>query len=126
MLSLTLPTRRKHAGAGSLLVVALSAVALSAWLPHLRGVSAQPRSSPQQSETVTNPITAPTSTTVHRPLTRLGESPAQAETASAGCVSCHTGIEHPNMHVEETVVLGCADCHGGNPTVRAAGGKGSK
>ncbi len=29
------------------------------------------------------------------------------------------------MHAEETVVLGCADCHGGDPSVMAAGAKGS-
>jgi hypothetical protein len=125
-LSLTPPIRRKRAITGSLLVVALSAIAVSTCLSHLSSVSAQPRSSPQQSETVTNQIVVPASIGIHRPVTRLGESPAQAATASAGCVSCHTGIEHPNMHAEETVVLGCADCHGGNPTVQAAGGKGSK
>src|SRR5271154_2519872 len=125
-LSLTLPTRRKRA-AGLLLVVALSSIAFSTRFSHLSSVSAQPRSSPQQSETVANPeIASPPSTGTRRPLTRLGESPVQAATASAGCLSCHTGIEHPNMHAEETVVLGCADCHGGNATVQAAGAKDSK
>ncbi len=34
------------------------------------------------------------------------------------------GIEHPNMHAEDTVMLGCTDCHGGNANVMAAGAKG--
>jgi hypothetical protein len=54
-----------------------------------------------------------------------GESQEQAQAASAGCLSCHTGIEHPNMHAEDTVVLGCADCHGGNADITSAGTKGS-
>jgi len=45
------------------------------------------------------------------------ETAAAAQLASAGCMSCHTGIEHPNMHSEDTVVLGCTDCHGGNADV---------
>jgi hypothetical protein len=53
------------------------------------------------------------------------ETPEQAARASAGCISCHVGIEHPNMHNETTVVLGCADCHGGNANVTVAGTKGS-
>ena len=56
---------------------------------------------------------------------RYGESEQEANAASAGCVSCHVGIEHPNMHAEETVVLGCADCHGGNASVMASGARGS-
>ncbi|MGP0097166.1 MAG: hypothetical protein ACLPHI_09015, partial [Terriglobales bacterium] len=55
---------------------------------------------------------------------RYGESEQEANAASAGCVSCHVGIEHPNMHAEETVVLGCADCHGGNASVMASGARG--
>jgi hypothetical protein len=125
-LSFTLPTRRKRAVAGLLLVVALCSIAVSTRFSHLISVSAQPRSSSQQSETVANPAAAPPSTGPHRPLTRLGESPMQAAAASDGCVSCHIGIEHPNMHAEETVVLGCADCHGGNATVHGVGAKDSK
>ena len=45
------------------------------------------------------------------------ETAEQAKLASVGCMSCHTGIEHPNMHAEDTVVLGCTDCHGGNSDV---------
>ncbi|MBE7465068.1 MAG: hypothetical protein HS116_16445 [Planctomycetes bacterium] len=33
---------------------------------------------------------------------------------SAGCMSCHVGIENPSMHASEAVKIGCADCHGGN------------
>jgi len=54
-----------------------------------------------------------------------GESPEQAQAASAGCVTCHTGIEHTNMHAEDTVVLGCEDCHGGDAGINIAGSKGS-
>lgn len=56
---------------------------------------------------------------------RYGESEQEANAASTGCVSCHVGIEHPNMHAEETVVLGCADCHGGDASVMVAGARGS-
>jgi hypothetical protein len=59
------------------------------------------------------------------PVPKYGESPEQAQAASVGCVSCHQGIEHPNMHNEDTVVLGCADCHGGNASVMLAGARGS-
>ena len=55
-----------------------------------------------------------------------GESAEDAQKASAGCVSCHTGIEHPNMHSEDTVTLGCADCHGGRADVMSAGERGSE
>jgi hypothetical protein len=54
-----------------------------------------------------------------------GETPDQANAASAGCISCHVGIEHPNMHSESTVQLGCADCHGGDSSIQVAGTKGS-
>ncbi len=58
-------------------------------------------------------------------LPHYGETAEEARATSAGCVSCHIGIEHPNMHNEDTVVLGCANCHGGNPDVTIAGTKGS-
>ena len=54
-----------------------------------------------------------------------GESAEEAQRASTGCVSCHRGIEHPNMHAEDTVALGCADCHGGRADVMSVGEKGS-
>ena len=70
---------------------------------------------------------APVQEAVRRKLDmpRYGETQQEADAASAGCMSCHAGIEHPSMHAEDTVVLGCADCHGGNASVMAAGTKGS-
>ncbi len=35
---------------------------------------------------------------------------------SAGCLTCHSGIE--KMHRSEAVKLGCTDCHGGNARTR--------
>jgi hypothetical protein len=58
-------------------------------------------------------------------VAQRGETAAQVEAASAGCMSCHAGIEHPSMHVEATVMLGCINCHGGNASVEIAGVKGS-
>jgi hypothetical protein len=58
-------------------------------------------------------------------LPQRGETPEQAAAASSGCISCHIGIEHPNMHAEDTVVVGCAECHDGNPLIQIAGSKGS-
>ncbi|HEY5328482.1 MAG TPA: multiheme c-type cytochrome [Acidobacteriaceae bacterium] len=63
--------------------------------------------------------------TPHRTLNPRNESPQQAAAASTGCITCHVGIEHPNMHAEDTVVLGCADCHGGNASIQIAGTKDS-
>src|SRR5947208_13950589 len=37
---------------------------------------------------------------------------AQADTKSAGCLTCHKNIEP--MHASPAVRLGCTDCHGGN------------
>jgi hypothetical protein len=55
------------------------------------------------------------------------ETPEEAERATGGCISCHTGIEHPNMHQETaTVVLGCTDCHGGDASVKSASYPGSE
>lgn len=42
---------------------------------------------------------------------------AQAEAASAGCVSCHRETDRPTMHDNPAVILGCTDCHGGDATV---------
>jgi hypothetical protein len=58
-------------------------------------------------------------------LPHYGESADEAREASTGCVSCHIGLEHVNMHNEDTVVLGCANCHGGDPNIMIAGAKGS-
>jgi hypothetical protein len=40
------------------------------------------------------------------------QTAATAETKSAGCLSCHGGIEP--MHASPAVKLGCTDCHGGD------------
>lgn len=56
----------------------------------------------------------------------MSESPHQAQQASVGCITCHTGISHANMHQENIVILGCADCHGGNAAISIAGAKGSR
>jgi hypothetical protein len=58
-------------------------------------------------------------------LPQRGETHEQAAAASSGCISCHVGIEHPNMHAEDTVEVGCAECHGGDPSIQLAGSKGS-
>jgi hypothetical protein len=36
---------------------------------------------------------------------------------SAGCITCHAGIETPSMHASQLVKIGCAECHGGDPRV---------
>jgi len=52
----------------------------------------------------------------------MGQTPADAERKSAGCISCHTQTDQPTMHATGTVLLGCADCHGGNANVRIVAG----
>jgi len=47
------------------------------------------------------------------------QTQAEADRKSAGCVSCHVGIEP--MHESKRVKLGCTDCHGGNVGVSANG-----
>ncbi|MDX1555270.1 MAG: hypothetical protein R3212_04530, partial [Xanthomonadales bacterium] len=49
------------------------------------------------------------------------QTAAQADVASAGCVTCHTASDQKTMHASPAVVLGCADCHGGDATVRWTG-----
>ncbi len=49
----------------------------------------------------------------------LRQTRAEADAKSAGCLSCHAGIEP--MHEQSTVVIGCTDCHGGNVAATAAG-----
>lgn len=44
----------------------------------------------------------------------------EAEAASAGCLSCHGGIEP--MHASAAVRLACGDCHGGDGLATAPGG----
>src|SRR5476649_1008586 len=48
-----------------------------------------------------------------------GQSQAEADAKSAGCMSCHTASDAPSMHDNQAVLLGCADCHGGDATVTA-------
>jgi hypothetical protein len=48
------------------------------------------------------------------------QSLAAMEAKSAGCISCHRGIEP--MHVSSAVRLGCVDCHGGDASVRVSAG----
>jgi len=52
----------------------------------------------------------------------MGQTPADAERKSAGCISCHTQTDQPTMHATGTVLLGCADCHGGNANIRIVAG----
>jgi hypothetical protein len=49
----------------------------------------------------------------------LRQTRAEADAKSAGCLSCHVGIEP--MHKSEQVKLGCTDCHGGNVDVSSGG-----
>jgi len=44
----------------------------------------------------------------------LGETQAEADRNSAGCVACHGQTDSATMHTTGTVRLGCTDCHGGN------------
>lgn len=44
----------------------------------------------------------------------LQQTDAQAQAKSAGCVTCHKGVEP--MHDSKLVRLGCTDCHGGCAT----------
>jgi hypothetical protein len=71
------------------------------------------------------PLHEAAATDATEPLPQRGETPERAAAASSGCLSCHVGIEHPNMHSEDTVVLGCVDCHGGDASIQTAGTKGS-
>src|SRR5215470_10513700 len=50
------------------------------------------------------------------------QSVAEAESKSAGCISCHTATDRHTMHQNPGVVLGCADCHGGDARVSIASG----
>ncbi|HUB68627.1 MAG TPA: hypothetical protein VL981_14170 [Candidatus Methylacidiphilales bacterium] len=56
------------------------------------------------------------------PKNWIDQSQAEADRKSAGCLSCHDGIEP--MHPSPSVVLGCTDCHGGHAGFFAP--KGSK
>jgi hypothetical protein len=56
-------------------------------------------------------------TTTDQPETRLGQSQAEADRKSVGCVSCHTATDSRTMHTTDTVRLGCIDCHGGDANI---------
>jgi len=111
------PTARAlHRGCALLSVALASAL----WVHLIR----LPHVSAQQNQPAAKPVVAAVATP-HRALTTRNESPEQAAAASAGCITCHIGVEHTNMHAEDTVVLGCADCHGGDATIQIAGTKDS-
>lgn len=44
------------------------------------------------------------------------ETSAQAQAASAGCISCHGLMDEPDMHESEQPIA-CIDCHGGDASV---------
>ena len=49
-------------------------------------------------------------------------TPAEAQAASAGCITCHTKTDEATMHPSGTVTLGCATCHGGDPAIVVSAG----
>jgi len=51
-----------------------------------------------------------------------GQTPAEAERKSAGCISCHTSEDAPTMHANARIAIGCTDCHGGDASVSVAAG----
>jgi hypothetical protein len=51
------------------------------------------------------------------PPAPLQQTAAEAQSKSAGCMSCHTTTDSLNMHTTQGVTLGCADCHGGRAEV---------
>jgi hypothetical protein len=61
----------------------------------------------------------------HPPAPKLQSWP-DADSKSAGCISCHTEGDARTMHVSEAVVLGCTDCHGGNASVLKPAGSSEK
>ena len=51
------------------------------------------------------------------PPAPAGQTKAEAERKSEGCLTCHVRTDEPSMHANPGVVLGCTDCHGGEATV---------
>src|SRR5579872_3191455 len=47
----------------------------------------------------------------------INQTQADSDRKSAGCVSCHVGVDEPTMHTTGTVRLGCVDCHTGDASV---------
>jgi hypothetical protein len=58
------------------------------------------------------------------PAQPLRQTRAEADAKSAGCLSCHGGIEP--MHESPNVVIGCTDCHGGDAQRFGSGAPGSE
>jgi hypothetical protein len=56
------------------------------------------------------------------PAARLGITDAEADKASAGCLTCHTDTDAKSMHASDAVKLGCTDCHGGDAGVMLPAG----
>ena len=102
-----------------LAALALIALGAPAAMHHFRVTAVRA----SQRSTLATPLStiSPSKTT----LPRRGETPEEAAQSSLGCISCHTGLDHKNMHAEDTIQLGCADCHGGNPTIQTTANKGS-
>lgn len=67
------------------------------------------RAQPQQESTATQ-------------TSLIGQSQADADRKSAGCISCHINTDEPTMHPTRTFRLGCVDCHGGDPAVGVPAG----
>jgi hypothetical protein len=59
-------------------------------------------------------------TYIDAPPAPKGQTSAQADAKSSGCVTCHSASDAWSMHKSDAVVLGCVDCHGGDPNVAAA------
>jgi len=86
----------RSGGGLALAAILISFVTLIAWTPS---------SGEQATRTASTPQKPP------QPELML-QSQAEVDQKSAGCVSCHQGIEP--MHASPAVRLGCTDCHGGN------------
>ncbi len=56
------------------------------------------------------------------PALLINQTQADADRKSAGCVSCHVGVDQPTMHTTGTVRLGCVDCHTGDASVAVPAG----
>ncbi|HEY7495810.1 MAG TPA: multiheme c-type cytochrome, partial [Candidatus Tectomicrobia bacterium] len=52
----------------------------------------------------------------------MRQTQAEADRKSAGCLSCHTTLDAPTMHLSPAVHLGCTDCHGGDAKTHVPGG----
>jgi hypothetical protein len=130
-------------GAVTALVVALLLAALTPLGGRVRGDSARPamalasageaagsmqlaqriRRGPQVEEAPAQPAQPDAPATPALPESPLRrQSQAEADTKSAGCMTCHTKTDSQSMHTSTSVKLGCLDCHGGDNGVRAPEG----